>query len=139
MKNRHKKHLTIGKMAIILLGVFSFPGYAQTLKLPKYEPDIVDKPEKKTTVSESYEIMPVFPGGEKGLSTFIYEHIKYPAEAIKNKEEGKVIVLFVISKTGKVEKSEIIRGGISPNLNNEVLRVVNMLPDFKPGEQNGKK
>jgi len=85
------------------------------------------------------EKMPQFPGGEKGLSTFIYEHIKYPAEAIKNKEEGKVIVLFVISKTGKVEKSEITRGGISPNLNTEVLRVVNMLPDFKPGEQNGEK
>ena len=140
MKNRHKKHWTIGKMAIILLGVFSFLCYAQTPKLPKYEPDIVDKPKEmvKDSVNEmlyvELEKMPIFPGGEGELLKYIEENIRYPEDAKINKTQGKVIVRFKITKTGKIENIEIIRG-LFKSLDNEALRIVNTFPDFIPGEE----
>jgi TonB family protein len=82
--------------------------------------------------------MPEFPGGEKELFGFMNKTIHYPAAAKKTNEQGKVIVQFVVSKSGKVEKAKILKS-VSPVLDNEALRVVGLLPDWIPGEQDGKK
>ena len=82
--------------------------------------------------------MPEFPGGMTQLMTFIGENVKYPQEALKNKTEGNVFVRFIISKTGKVTNPKILKG-VSKELDEEALRVVSMLPDFIPGEENGEK
>ena len=84
------------------------------------------------------EKMPEFTGGEKGIFTFLKQTIQYPAEAQKKNEQGRVIVRFVISKTGKVENVEVIRG-VSQSIDSEALRVVGLMPDWTPGEQNGEK
>ena len=47
-----------------------------------------------------------------------------------------VVVKFTISKTGKVVDPEILRGQ-SESINNEVLRVIGILPDFIPAKVNG--
>ena len=146
MKNRHKKHLTIGKMAIILLGVFSFPGYAQTPKLPKYEPDIVDKQEKKVTQNYKetpfggfVEKMPQFPGGDDSLVNFIRKNLRLdPKIDYGHGIPGKVIVKFIVKKTGEVTNVEVVRS-LDPACDKEAIRVVKLLPKFTPGEQNGKK
>jgi TonB family protein len=83
------------------------------------------------------EQMPSFPGGENELKNFIDSNLKYPVESVKNKEQGKVFLRFVVNKTGKIEKAEIIRS-VSRLLDKEAYRVVNLLPDFIPGKQNGK-
>jgi TonB family protein len=84
------------------------------------------------------EKMPEYPGGEIELITFINKAIKYPAKAVKNKEEGKVVVQFVVNKTGKVENAKILRS-VSPNLDKEALRVIGLLPDWTPAENGGTK
>jgi len=84
------------------------------------------------------EKMPEFPGGEKEIFTFLKQTIQYPADALKKNEQGRVIIRFVISKTGKVENIEVIRG-VSQNIDNEALRVVGLMPNWTPGEQNGQK
>ena len=81
------------------------------------------------------ETMPQFPGGEKALLNYIYQNTKYPAEAYKKKQEGKVILQFVVNKQGAVENAKIIRS-ISPLLDKEALRVVNSFPTWIPGIQN---
>ncbi len=82
------------------------------------------------------EEMPEFPGGEAALRKYIAEHVNFPADAEKAKIQGKVFVNFVINSAGKVEKAKVIRG-IHPSLDEEAVRVVNALPDWKPGKQKG--
>lgn len=81
--------------------------------------------------------MPEFPGGMPSLLKFINNAIKYPIVAQENGIQGKVIITFVIGKTGEVIDARVFRG-IDPALDAEALRVVKTLPYWKPGKQNGK-
>lgn len=96
------------------------------------------QPSNKDKVYTVVEKMPVYPGDEQALMEFISQNLKYPEDAIKNKEQGQLIVRFVVSSSGKVENAEILRG-LTPSMNKEALRVVNLLQDFTPGKQNGEK
>ncbi len=89
--------------------------------------------EKVYTVIEQ---MPVFPGGEQELLNYINKNIKYPVIAQENGIQGKVILRFVVSKTGVVDKVEVIRS-LDPACDKEAIRVVKSLPHFIPGKQNG--
>jgi len=84
------------------------------------------------------EKMPQYPGGEKELLSYIARNLRYPVEAQKKGIQGKLIVRFIVTKSGKVENAEVVRG-LDPILDQEGLRVVNTLADWIPGEQNGKK
>lgn len=81
-----------------------------------------------------YESMPEFPGGVVALRNFIKNTMKYPEAASKNKLFGKVYINFLITKTGKVKQVKVARG-IHPILDSEAVRIVKLLPDWKPGEQ----
>jgi TonB family protein len=92
------------------------------------------KPKKKLSFVEQ---MPEFPGGEKALMYFLSKHIKYPPYALENKIEGTVLVEFVVKSDGSVSNTKVlkeVKGGCSE----EALRVVNKMPKWKPGMQNGK-
>jgi len=85
------------------------------------------------------EKMPQFPGGEFELTTFILKNtrslpISYPDELIP----GKVIVQFIITKTGAITNVRVIKS-LDPKSDKEAIRVIKLLPKFIPGEQNGKK
>jgi TonB family protein len=82
------------------------------------------------------EEMPEFPGGSQALRGFVAKSIRYPVEAQKEKTQGKVLVSFVVSSTGKVENAKIVRS-VSPALDAEAIRVVDLMPDWKPGMQRG--
>jgi len=83
------------------------------------------------------EEMPMFPGGEAALLTYIMEHTQYPEVAKENNIQGKVIVRFCVTSKGGVDKVEILKG-VDPELDKEAIRVVKTLPAFKPGKQGGK-
>jgi TonB family protein len=83
------------------------------------------------------EELPEFPGGEDAMMTWIAANINYPAEALKGKIQGKVYVSFTVSAAGKV-KDAVITKSVSPLLNEEAIRVISSLPDWKPGSQAGK-
>ena len=80
------------------------------------------------------EKMPEFPGGQGAFDKYLRSEIKYPES--EKKIKGRVYVTFVIDKTGKVTNPKIVRG-ISPEYDNEALRVIKSMPDWTPGEQNG--
>jgi len=83
------------------------------------------------------EKMPEFPGGNMALRNFIAKNVEYPETARKNDIEMTIYVKFIVDKTGKVINPSIARGG-NDELEAESLRVINLLPDFKPGTQSGK-
>ena len=79
--------------------------------------------------------MPSFPGGDVALMKFIKDNMIYPYEAFKNRIEGKVIIQFVVTKTGKVGKVKVVRS-VNKELDQEAVRLIKMLPDFSPGRNN---
>ena len=81
--------------------------------------------------------MPQFPGGMGEAMKFLAKNIKYPAVALQNKIEGRVIVQFVVKENGKVAELKVVRG-VTPELDAEALRVVGLMPDWIPGKQRGK-
>ncbi|NDV46147.1 TonB family protein [Paludibacter sp. 221] len=82
--------------------------------------------------------MPEFPGGQQAMFEYLNKNLKYPAEAQKNGEQGRVIVQFVVEKSGKIKDITVIRG-VSSSLDKEAVRVVENMPDWTPGEQRGQK
>jgi len=80
--------------------------------------------------------MAQFPGGESELLKYISKNLIYPAKDLENNVQGKVVLRFVVSKTGLVNNVEIIRS-LTPTSDNEAIRVVRSLPRFIPGKQNG--
>ncbi len=87
-------------------------------------------------VFQSVEQMPQFPGGEAALLKWISDHLRYPTMAAENNIQGRVVVSFVVTKTGKIGEVKILRAR-DPDLDKEAIRVVKSLPDFIPGKMNG--
>ncbi|MDE5573697.1 MAG: energy transducer TonB [Muribaculaceae bacterium] len=87
-------------------------------------------------VFQSVEQMPQFPGGEGALLKWISDHLRYPTMAAENNIQGRVVVSFVVTKTGKIGEVKILRAR-DPDLDKEAIRVVKSLPDFIPGKMNG--
>ena len=88
------------------------------------------------TIYKSVEQMPMFPGGEIELIKYLSQNIQYPPEAAKNNVQGRVILQFVVDKTGQVGEVKILRS-VSEELDAEAVRVVKTLPKFEPGRQDG--
>ena len=82
------------------------------------------------------EVMPEFPGGQGALLKFLATNVRYPESAVKNGIEGRVSCSFVAGKDGAISEAEVIRG-VSPELNEEALRVINSMPVWSPGKQRG--
>jgi len=85
---------------------------------------------------QAVEQMPQFPGGEAALLKFINEKIKYPIPAQEAGIQGRVVVRFVVSKTGEIKDVTVLRS-VESSLDKEAVRVIQMMPKWIPGKQNG--
>lgn len=85
-------------------------------------------------VYEYIENMPTFNGN---LNQWLLQNMKYPVEAMNKKEQGKVIVQFIVSENGEVSEPKIIRS-VSPALDEEACRIVLAMPKWNPGKLKGK-
>lgn len=83
------------------------------------------------------EKKPQFPGGEAELLRYISENLRYPEVAKNEKNQGRVVVQFVVKSDGSVGDVKIIRK-VSDALDAEAARVIKSLPTFTPGEMGGK-
>lgn len=63
----------------------------------------------------------------------LYENIKYPQEAIDNNIEGTVYVSFIVNEEGKISEKQVIKS-VHEALDNEALRVIDVLPEWEPGK-----
>jgi len=82
------------------------------------------------------DVMPEFPGGEAALFKFLASNTRYPDREKDLNIEGKATVKFVINADGSISNVSVVRTD-SPGFGSESVRVVGMMPNFKPGLQNG--
>lgn len=87
--------------------------------------------------AEAVEEAPEFPGGVNAMFDFIQNNVKYPESAKKKGIEGRVFVQFVVEKDGSLSSFQVLRG-VNDELNDEAIRVLKMMPKWKPGMKEGK-
>ncbi len=98
------------------------------------EPEPV-KP-KEEEIFQAVEQPAEFPGGQAALMKWLGSNTRYPEEAQKNDVQGGVIVKFVVEKDGSVSQATILKG-VDKDLDKEALRVVNKMPKWQAGKNNG--
>lgn len=122
MKTRKNVSLKVALMMLVLL--FSFmTSTAQT--------------KKNDMVFDVVEVMPQYPGGQIAMLKYIMENMKYPEQAMKEGIQGRVAVRFIVEKDGSISDVKPILS-VHPLLNKEAVRVVESMPKWTPGKQNGK-
>ncbi len=85
-----------------------------------------------------FQKSPTYKGGYERMIAYLNRTIRYPAQAKDLNEHGTVIVSFIVTKDGKVEKP-IIEKSIHPLLDQEALRVVGIMRQWSPGRINDQK
>ena len=97
----------------------------------------VDQDQAKEEAFDVVEEMPEFPGGPKALMDYLMTNVKYPKTAFDANIQGRVIAQFVVDKEGTVRDAHVVKS-VDPALDAEALRVINNMPKWRPGRQNGK-
>ena len=83
------------------------------------------------------ERQPEYPGGMGELMKFLSRNIKYPAAAQQARVQGKVVVEFLVGTDGSISDIKVKRS-VNPELDAEAVRVIGLMPKWRPGEQRGK-
>ena len=93
-------------------------------------------PASEDKVFDVVEQMPQFSGGIEALLKYLAENVRYPKEAEDKCLQGRVIATFVVEKDGSISRAKVVKS-VDPLLDEEALRVVNSMPNWTPGRQNG--
>lgn len=81
--------------------------------------------------------MPEFPGGDDARVEFLRNNLKYPSIASEMGISGRVTLQFVVEKDGHIDRIKVLRG-LGGGCDEEALRVVKLMPKWKPGMQDGR-
>ena len=90
------------------------------------QPDVFDKVDE----------VPQFPGGFAGLMQYLNTNVRYPEDTKEAGAQGNVIVSFIVEKDGSISNAKVTKPTYS-SLDEEALRVINAMPKWTPGKQNG--
>lgn len=149
------KYLTLLPLAAGLLLLNNIDAMARimnrqaTVPAPAQQTEVVSAPEttpaevavplppQDDKVYEVVEVMPEFPGGQNELLKYLARNIKYPEESVKNKEEGRVSLTFIVNKDGSISDVKVVRNA-TPALDAEAIRIVKSMPNWTPGKEKGK-
>ena len=82
---------------------------------------------------ECHESSPQFPGGDVAMMDYIYNNLRYPKEAYDENIQGRVVVQFLVDKTGNIDSIKVVRSK-DPYLDAEAVRIVKSFPKFTPGK-----
>ena len=96
---------------------------------------ILDKPMEEE-VFTVVEVNPEFNGGVNEMMKFLREHIIYPEDAKEIGIEGKVFIEFIVHKDGQLSDFKVIKK-VYPSVDREAIRVVQKMPNWIPGKNNG--
>ncbi len=110
-------------LAILAFGCLAQNSFASAPK---------DSTKKSAVFAEPKEVLPEFPGGQEKLTAFIKSNLR-PIPGATGK---RIILYFVVEKTGKLNHIKVIKGA-TPAINNEAIRVLKLSPKWRPGSQNG--
>ncbi len=104
----------------------------------KYTPvEVQEEEPEEQKIFQVVEEMPEFPGGMAECLKFLSKNIKYPTISQEKGVQGRVVVQFVVNQDGSIVDPEVVRA-VDPYLDKEALRVISIMPKWKPGKQLGK-
>ena len=125
----------------IVYCVQEFKNYRETIELSKYKSisrveyiKMLDEEKLTFTVVEE---MPEYPGGMQAMLEFIGRNLHYPPEARDAGIQGRVFVNFTVNDDGSIQDVKVLKG-IGGGCDEEAVRVVSMMQNWKPGKQKGK-
>ncbi|MGP1625927.1 energy transducer TonB [Prevotella koreensis] len=84
------------------------------------------------------ERLPEFPGGPMELMKWLTKNLRYPSQALSQKQQGEVMVQFIINRDGTLSDFKVTKSA-GTALDSEALRVMRMMPKWTPGEDHGRK
>lgn len=96
-----------------------------------------NNPDNEEEPYTAVEQMPQFPGGTSELMKYITANLRYPEDAKQAKKSGRVIARFTVQEDGSIADVEIIRS-VYPSMDAEAIRVLQGMPQWQPGMQDGK-
>ncbi len=88
--------------------------------------------DENSEVLRTVEQLPEFPGGIVEFMKWLSKNLKYPPYAQAQKIQGKVVVTFIVNKDGTISSPKVEKS-CEPTLDREALRVIRMMPKWKPG------
>jgi TonB family protein len=113
------------------------------IRLPTLEDDVGGVIRRNETIVQDHNLaynfvekMPTFPGGDKNLRRYIAKNTHYPKHAKEKIITGRVMVQFIVDKTGKLIEPKVVRG-IEQECDKEALRLIKNMPRWIPGKQDG--
>ena len=83
------------------------------------------------------EQRPSFPGGDGAFFKYLQDHITYPTLALENDIQGRVMVSFTVDENGAISHAKVVKG-IGGGCDEEALKVIQAMPAWTPGKQNGR-
>jgi protein TonB len=119
---------------------------------PPVEPELMEKPDPEAEAEEKPEVvdmynepidfrvvedLPQFPGGAAEFMKWLTKNLKYPVLAQKRKVKGRVVAQFVVNTDGSISDLELTEK-LETSCDNEVLRVLRMMPKWQAGMMNAK-
>lgn len=102
----------------------------------KLQPTTVNVDEDNPLNFQVVERLPEFPGGMSAFVQWLTKNLKYPLTAQRAKRKGTVLVSFIVNKDGSIADRKVVKS-VSPELDREALRVLRLMPKWKPGEDHG--
>ena len=100
--------------------------------------EITDMMDIDSTIHIVVETMPTFPGGQQALFNYLSQNVRYPEDAKRLRQEGRVICQFVVDKDGRITDVKVSKSSGVKSLDEEAMRVINKMPRWSPGKQKGK-
>ena len=129
------KYMLYIPLVAMLLAVSNIETIARNVAKVTASVEIQQKPKKAPNqVFTVVEVMPTFKGN---LYQWLSKNLRYPKDAVSRKEQGSVVVRFIITANGEVIQPEIVRS-VTPSLDKEALRVVSKMPAWNPGRKGNK-
>jgi len=122
----------------LLTAVFSFNAAFSASCFNYFESDFSKVEQPDTTIYTITEVPAVFPGGDMARVQYLFQNLEYPEEAMEQGVQGTVFVSFVVEIDGSITNAKIIRG-LSSEIDEEVLRLVNNMPKWAPGRIKGQR
>lgn len=109
---------------------------AEPEKVPPIPPVAIDADNNPLNF-RVVERLPEFPGGMTEFMKWLTKNLKYPESARRQNQQGTVVISFIVNTDGSTSEIRVVRPR-HPDLDREAVRVVRMMPKWKPGEDHGK-
>ena len=114
---------------LILIAALSFIAFASKAQ--------TQTPVTDSTIYNSVQEPPVYPGGMSNFARYLGASIRYPMYSREHNIQGRVIIQFIVEKDGRLSNIHILRS-VSPDIDQEAMRVMQGCPNWVPGTQSGK-